>query len=459
MPGTRFPDPIRPIALAALLISLVTSGLAAQTGRLRNQVEAERVRLEAASREAPGDPAARRAYATVLFQLGDVWQAREVIAPLAAADSAPPGDVHLAARLAYLTGNYPEAEELFQRLQTLADSDSLRTEAVRGLALAYYQQNRYDRARELPLTGLDPEEGIGSLLAFMQKFEGTPYGIEWDSEERVAHLPMLNDITAPSGLPELRLEINGHPVTFILDSGGDRLYLDEGLAEQLGIRVVTKRRSRYAYTGGETVDEPLGVADRVKMGEVTLRNVPVIVAQWKARGIKSDGVLTTQMLKQFLATVDYTNRRITLRERNERGRRQLMESFGGRPPHELRFFLTNTHLMFAKGSINGHRGMNLLLDSGLALSLPLVIINETAEMLGLPRTPVPNTKYYTVPLEAHGLEGLERGSAQAVGNIIIERDPYWSNGFMFDGLISHQYLRHLGSWTIDFDRMTYYFPR
>ena len=31
-------------------------------------------------------------------------------------------------------------------------------------------------------------------------------------------------------------------------------------------------------------------------------------------------------------------------------------------------------------------------------------------------------------------------------------------GFIFDALISHQYLRHLGSWTIDFDSMTYYFP-
>jgi len=29
---------------------------------------------------------------------------------------------------------------------------------------------------------------------------------------------------------------------------------------------------------------------------------------------------------------------------------------------------------------------------------------------------------------------------------------------MMDALMSHQYLWPLGSWTIDFDNMTYYFP-
>ena len=448
-----------PICLAVLLTLFATAALPAQSNRLRNQVEADRVTLEAVYRGAPADAAARRAYATVLFQLGDVWEAREVIAPLATPAAAVPADLHLAARLAYLTGDYPGAEALFQRLRTAADSDSLRTEAVRGLALSYYQQNRFDRTAGLALAGLEDEVGVGSLLVFMQKFEGTPYGIEWSTPERVAHMPMTNDITAPSGLPEMTLEINGHPVTFILDSGGDRLYLDEGLADKLGIKVVTKRRSRYAYTRGETVEEPLGVADRVKMGEVTLRNVPVIVAKWKARGIKSDGVVTTQLLKQFLTTVDYVNKRVTLRERSERGRSQLLETFGGQAPVELPFFMSGTHLMFAKGSLNGHGGMNILLDSGLALSMPMVIINETADMLKLPRNPVPNQKYYWVPLESHGLTGLERGKAQALGNVIIEQNPYWMNGFMFDALISHQYLRHLGSWTIDFDGMKYYFPR
>jgi len=446
-----------PLRLSTLLS--VATTLNAQAPRLRPEVEADRSRLAVAWRATPTDAAARRAYADVLFQAGDVWEARDVIAPLATPMSTVPADVYLGARIAYVTGDYPRAVKLYERLRIVANNDSLASAAVRGLVLSWYQQNRYDRVRDLSLPGAEDEVGVGSLLRFMQKFPGKPYGIEWANVEHVAHMPMTNDITAASALPEMTVVINGHRVNFILDTGGDRMYLDEGLAEPLGIKVVTTRRSRYAYTAGETVEEPLGVADKVQMGEVTLRNVPVIVAKWKARGVKSDGVVTLQMLKQFLTTVDYNNKRITLRERSEKGRRQLLATYGGQGPYELRFFMTGTHLMFAKGEVNGHTGMNLLLDSGLALSMPMVILNETADVLGLPRNPVPNSKYYWVPITSHGLEGKSRGAGQALGNILVEQNPYWMNGFIWDALISHQYLRHLGSWSIDFDAMKYYFPK
>src|SRR5689334_1315010 len=74
----------------------------AQGARLRSDVEAELPRAEAAFRAHPTDPTARRGYAQVLYRLGNVWQAREIIAPLAAPASADTADLALAARLAYL---------------------------------------------------------------------------------------------------------------------------------------------------------------------------------------------------------------------------------------------------------------------------------------------------------------------------------------------------------------------
>ena len=247
----------------------------------------------------------------------------------------------------------------------------------------------------------------------MQAFEGEPYGIEWTGDERVAHLPMTNDITQPGALPLVTLEINGEAVELILDTGGDRLYLDKGIYERIGLPTFAHREARYAYTGGETVEEPLGVAATVRMNDVTLSNVPVIGATWKALGQTSDGVLTTQTLKQFLTTVDYGDRRITFRERSAEALAEVMATLGDAPPVEAPFYMTGTHLMFAKGGLNGHEGMNFFLDSGLAASMPLVI---------------------------------------------VEDDFFWRFGFMADVLISHQYLWPKGSWTIDFDRMKYYFP-
>ncbi len=421
----------------------------------RGDVENELGPIEEVFRSAP-DNNNSRAYADILFKLGNIWQADDVIAPLATASSSNLDDLQLGARISLMMSDYDRAEMLFERLRDLADADSeAYVAAIQGLVMVYYQTNQYHKTRMIELDG---DERRSTLLTFMQRFEGEPYQIEWATSERVAHLPIINDFTVPGALPLMKLEINGHPVEFILDTGGDRLYIDESVAERVGIRNIAERRSRYAYTGGESVNEPLGVAETVTMGEVTLNNVPVVVAKWKAMGPTSDGVVTTQVLKQFLSTVDYENKRITFREKSDASLAQLLDSFGDDRPHQMPFFMSATHLMYTKGSLNGHEGMNMFMDSGLASSMPLVILDETVEFLGLAKNDIPGTNYYWSPVNSHGIGSLLRGAGQALGNVLVEENSYWRQGFIFDALISHQYLRHLGSWTIDFDSMTYYFP-
>ncbi len=426
--------------------------------RLRGDVEAALPARQTAFEADPGNDEARRVYAEVLFKLGDIWEADNVIAPLGTTTTCHAGDLRLAARTAYVLGDYDRAVSLNRRLLDLADEGSnLHDEAIRGLTLAHYQTSDFAKAtRELPAP--TEAEGSASLLTFMQAFEGEPYGIEWAGDERIAHLPMTNDITQPGALPLVTLEIDGEAVELILDTGGDRLYLDKGIYERIGLPTLANREARYAYTQGETVEEPLGVAATVKMGDVTLSNVPVIGASWKALGQTSDGVLTTQVLKQFLTTVDYDNRRITFRERSAEALAEVMATLGDTPPVQAPFYMTNTHLMFAKGSLNGHEGMNFFLDSGLAASMPLVIVEETVKFLELEKNEIDGTPYYWSPIESHGLDGLPGGPAQALGNVFVEDDFFWRFGFMADVLISHQYLWPKGSWTIDFDNMTYYFP-
>ena len=425
--------------------------------RLRSDVEAALPGRAEAFAADPGDDEARRAYADILYRLGNVWEADEVIAPLGDPSSANAPNLQLAARMAYLLGDYGRAETLYGRLLAITGEGSEeREQATEGLTLTWYQTNRFAKARELP----PPEdtEGASGLLAFMQAFEGEPYGTLWTTGERVSHLPMTNDITQPGALPLLDLEVDGRTVSLVLDTGGDRLYLDRDIYDGLGVTTLATREARYAYTGGETVEEPLGVAGTVRMGGVTLTNVPVVGATWKALGQPSDGVLTTQLLKQFLSTMDYDNRRITLRERTPEALERLLRTFGDNPPVEAPFFMAGTHLMFAKGSLNGHPGMNYFLDSGLAMSMPMILVDETVELLGLEPNAIEGTDYFWVPIESHGLDGLMKGGTQAMGNVFVEEGAFWQGGFMMDALISHQYLWPLGSWTIDFDNMTYYFP-
>jgi len=423
--------------------------------RLRSDVEAALPARADAFTADPDDEDARHAYADILFKLGNMWEADEVIAPLADPYSSNVDDLQLAARLAYVLGDYTRAETLYHRLMDLTEAGSEhRNRALQGLTLTLYQTNQFAAARALPPAA--EGEQVSSLLEYMQAFEGEPYGIEWASDERISHLPMTNDITQPGALPIIDLEVNGQTVSLVLDTGGDRFYLDKGIYADLGLTTLTNREATYAYTGGQTVEEPLGVAEAVTLGDVTLTNVPVVGATWKELGQTSDGVLTTQLLKQFLSTMDYDNRRITLRERSREALAEVMTNFAI-PPLEAPFFMAATHLMYAKGDLNGHE-INYFMDSGLAMSMPMIVVDETVELLGLETNDIAGTPYFWTSIESHGLNGLVKGPTQAMGNVFVEQDPFWQSGFMMDALMSHQYLWPLGSWTIDFDNMTYYFP-
>jgi hypothetical protein len=447
------------LLLAFAIIPLV-SAKTDETKQLRKEIETQLGPAEAAFQATPGNDEKRRTYAHILFKLGHIWQANDVIALLASPRSSNADDLYLGARIALLILDTDRAEVLFKRLLDITEEGTeIHTKALKDLIMTYYQTNQFAKVKDIELPGEDEIRGIGTLLTFMKRFEGTPYKIEWASPDKVAHLPIINDFTRPGALPLMKLEINGHTVEFILDTGGSRLYIDEAVAAEVGIRKISKRKARYAYTGGELVDEPLGVADTVKMGGVTLKNVPVVVAKWKAMGATSDGVVTTLMLKQFLSTVDYDNKEITLRERSETGKKQLLKFFGKAKPIQMPFWMANEHLMYTKGSLNGRDGLNMFMDSGLAAGMPLVILDETVDDLGIAdkKVDIQGSKYYRVPLESYGIGGLIAAKGQALGNVLVEEDSYWRHGFIFDALISHQYLWHLGSWTIDFDTMTYYF--
>ena len=447
------------VTLTALIAGATLSLGAQELTGTRSDVESRLEHVAANYAAAPGDVDARRAYADTLFKLGDIWRANDVMAPLATPESSSEADLELGARLALLTMDLDRADRLYTRLLALAEPGTeVHERAVLQMALVQYQHQTFEKTRTLEL----PESHDAySLLAFLKNFPGEPYQISWatnDPGDHIARLPFTNDVFQPGALPEVNVTVGGETLLLTLDTGGDRLYLDVSAADKLDIRQLAVAKNTYAYTEGKEIEEPLGVVDEVELGDVTVRNVPVVVAQWKANGPTTDGVLGTALLKQFLTTIDYEREEITLRPRSKESVAAAIEAMGGREVVRLPFFLSSTHLMFAKGQVNGHEGLNLFLDSGLAATMPVILVDETVDMLGLAKNDIEGTRFYWSPIDSHGLDGLAFGKAQALGNVFVEGDNYRSQGFFWDALISHQYLWKLGSWTIDFDTMSYMFP-
>ena len=169
--------------------------------------------------------------------------------------------------------------------------------------------------------------------------------------------------------------------------------VDAEVAKTIGVEVLTTSKGRFAYTGGEAVDVGKGRVDRLQLGEVTLTNVPVQILPWRSRGVNSDGVLSTSVLMQFLSTVDYANGRMVFHERGPLGKEQLSEALDGEDVVRMPFTMFSTHFQFAKGSLNGHERLNFFMDSGLAMTLPFITVNETLDWLGIEKEPLTGTSY------------------------------------------------------------------
>lgn len=413
------------------------------------------------------DTEIRFKYGKLLYQSGEFWKAREIITSLTEVTKPSADALSLAAKLEYLLGNYDEAEKLYKRLVE-AKAGDVRGHVMAnvGLVFTHYQTNQFHKVKELEF----PPGVQLPNVDLMKVFEESPYQKEWHNEEKVSVVPFL--MTDP--LPVLNAEFNGVPVQVIFDTGADTFILDNEIAAAMGVEWVAKAMGSFG--GGKKAEIGFGKVDSVKLGDVTLKQVPITILPTKrfSKGFEDGkyilgGFIGTAALRQFLSTLDYKNGQLILRERTKENARKLREELKGRIAAEVPFVLSATHMMMARGSLNDKDNLTFFVDSGLASEACLTAPIQTLECLGIP---VPETKISKdstgggggtwasglFPIKTIGLGSLTQSNVKGeYGGQPPE--SYWGHGFIQDGLISHQFLRQYSSWTLDFDGMTYVFEK
>ncbi len=435
-----------------------------QEEKTRGEILAELQEAKRGFERSPEDPGNRFTYGQLLFQSGEFWRAREVITPLADAEPSYEA-LSLVAKLAYLTADYSEAEKLYDRLIEATEADvQAQVMAKVGQMFTYYQQDRFDKIK-----AIDFPSGVqlpNATLAGV--FDENPYRLEWHNDEKVSIVPFI----ATDPLPVFTIEVNGIPLQVLFDTGGDLLIIDDEVAEAMGIESVASVMGSFG--GGRQAEIGFGKVDRVKLGGVTMHNVPVMILATKRFSFEPEkhilsGIIGTATMRQFLGTVDYQNERLVLRERSEENGRRLRDELKGAIAAEIPFVLDATHLMMARGSLNDKDGLTFFMDSGLASDAMFTAPIQTLEYVGIP---VPET---AIPEEGGGGGGGKwaRGfftiASVGLGSLVQtdtkgeygSRPPesYWAQGYIQDGLLSHRFLRQYASWTLDFDSMTYIFER
>lgn len=279
----------------------------------------------------------------------------------------------------------------------------------------------------------------------------------------VVELAFTDDALTPF-FPGFEARVNGHPAVARLDTGGVFVHLSAEQAAAYGVETVACERSFAALRFARVCH---GVAD-LELGPVRLRNAPVAVHHGalpaeqiaSAFGVELGPIIGTNVLQQFLTTVDSPRRRLILSARADPAARAAHLARLGGDQAEIPFAMWSDHLMIARGSVDGYQGLNFFVDSGLVAATEA---QGQAAMLA-PRgaladwrvpTPARNSLAELPGDLALGPVAQEGMTASAVSDATWRNFGDWG-GVRVDALISYGFLKRY-AWTIDFDRRVYLF--
>ena len=369
-----------------------------------------------------------------------------------AALEAAPDDHHATERLGFIhffSGEYPEAIPLFRKVAEACPSR--RRLMLAYVAFAQYLMRDYAGV-VLTLEGL----GHLSVLNIDQVrllAEETPYQIKTNSD--LAVLPFLQ----LDPLPVVEISVNSHKASVLIDTGAAQLVLDPEFADAAGIHPVSEQDVK-GFAGGKVAPVSYGMARSVSLGDIALRRVPVWVLATRRLspdfGRTIDGVLGTEVLMQFLPTLDFRDMRLVLRLRTDEHRAEVL---GRHATARIPFIIDGIHCMYAPCFINGRGPVLMYFDSGMA--------DDRGASLGLSGAGLDSLHLPRPTMSAQGVSG--GGTHQfgyvdidsiRVANLVryrqiatyagLEGSLFAAPGYKTYGMLSHNFLKHY-RWTIDFD--------
>jgi hypothetical protein len=228
------------------------------------------------------------------------------------------------------------------------------------LAEAFYRQDNFRKA-----AALFREIGRAPMADKLQYLSSrVPYQIESDVDETSVGFVQTDP------LPIVKMRVNeSEEVFFLIDTGGWELIIDTELADKTGVKKFGGQLATFA--GGRKDSTYQGVVDQVKIGDFTIKNVPVNIhnsPQGVAAmlGVPIQGVIGTVFLYHFIFTLDYPEGKLILQRKNEENMNKMKTLVRSKDKIVVPFWMAGDHIMVARGTVNGSRPLMFFVDTGLA---------------------------------------------------------------------------------------------
>jgi hypothetical protein len=267
--------------------------------------------------------------------------------------------------------------------------------------------------------------------------------------------PLAGEVDVPLAtidpLPVLEAGVDGKPARLLLDTGGSGLDLDSRFARKLGIE--THAAGQGVFAGGLHGEVQQGHVDRLDLGTATVRSLPVSVVDQLPPDV--DGVLGTNVLYEFLSTIDYPNRRLILRPKSESVAFERAAALRGATIVPM--LLAPDHFIFVRARAGKGPQALYNVDTGGG-GIGVQLTKTALDAAGIvPDTAHPSTfqggggDAHVIPFVADVTLG-ERTWRGLPGVYFDSGDQYGIFPFAVAGTLSHELFKR-GSLTFDFTAM------
>ncbi len=398
------------------------------------------------------DPATALAWAA--WTAGDLQTARSLARELTATPATSDAGHHILALVASVEGDDAEAIAQWHEI-------SPRYPGLRQLDEPILWS--YVRAGDLKeALAFAEQRHLGDVaLKRLQLAISKPLSVQLHG---VTVVPYTNDPLTPY-MPGMEASFCGHKTVVRLDTGGTFVHISAAQAAEFGIKSVARETAFSALTMGKI---GYGVARELRIGQAVLRNVPVAIHYGtipseqvaQAFGIQLGPIIGTNVLEQFLTTVDGPGRRLILSscgDAKARAHHLAMVAAETVKASVVPFALWLDHFMLVPGRIAG-RPARFFVDSGLVVANPSQgQANLLASRQKLADWGAAAAQGHTFPVVPGTLcvgdACRDRPTAYPVDESVWRALGDWGGGRV-DALVSWGFLSHF-VWTLDFDRHTY----
>ena len=227
-------------------------------------------------------------------------------------------------------GFYDQAERALVEVSKQVSEINVAVASRIMLASILRYQHKWTELRDLPLTSPLPTNDntlTNDLEQWGKAFAGAP--------DQTIQFPD-GEITLPLrltalGTPTVRVRINGKDYDFWLDTGSTMTVISSEVAEAAGSTVLSPEVLAVKTFGG-TAPVRATVIKSLEIGPVTISNSPAVIIDASSMylrtssnvgsmptGITLDGIIGWDVIRHFDMTMNYADRKITLRQPVFRG--------------------------------------------------------------------------------------------------------------------------------------------